>query len=80
MDYLTKFITLFSHTIRILLCGFKYHKSSIIIAIKIRLLKNKNGANYKKLAPFGFLVNLTGLYTNHLLEDIDNTLKVLSDI
>ncbi len=70
MDYLTKFITLFSHTIRILSCGFKYHKSSIIIAIKIRSLKNKNGANYKKLAPFGFLVTKASMFSNTFIDDL----------
>ena len=40
----------------------------------------------KKMAQFGLnwshwtFVNLTGLYSNHLLADIDNILKVLNDI
>ena len=31
------------------------------------------------MEPFTF-VNMTGLYSNHLLEDIDNILKVLNGI
>ena len=37
----------------------------------------------KKMAQFGAIwvfVNMTGLYSNHLLADIDNVLKVLNDI
>jgi hypothetical protein len=34
----------------------------------------------KKVGAFWLFVNMTGLYSNHLLADIDNVLKVLNDI
>lgn len=42
-----------------------------------------SGIKNKKMAQFGAIwtfVNLTGLYSNHLLQDIDDILKVLNGI
>lgn len=43
------------------------------------LENEKTDIRERKLSNVG-LVNMTGLYSNHLMEDIDNILKVLNDI
>jgi len=50
-----------------------------IFLIKKEIGKQKNRQRSEKSSNVGFVTS-TGLYSNHLLEDIDNILKVLNGI